>query len=94
MANIFNKLPHFEEKWTPIEVRAFDQEELDAVLEAVVRESKYGFSVKLVFKAGDFTFIPLEEGTSFSPGDKVDLTKVKLVTLAKPGRDNIYRIRD
>lgn len=38
-------------------------------------------------------FIPLDQNCSASPGDVLDLNKVKIVTLSKEGEADIQRIR-
>lgn len=81
--------------WTPIEVVSFNKEELNFVKEAVVSKSEYGKSVCFTFITGQHAYIPIEEAQQDSAtiGDKVDPSKVKIVTLAKPGERNIKKVR-
>jgi len=42
---------------------------------------------------GGQTYIPLDQNSSASIGTLIDLTKAQLVTLQRPGEDDIYRVR-
>ena len=41
---------------------------------------------------GGQTFIPLSQNSGKAVGDTIDLSKAKLLTLAKDGEDDIYRV--
>lgn len=89
--NIFSNLPTFGE-WRVVESRAFSAEEIAAVQSAAVVRGDYGLSVRINFTNGGYTFIPLSSTATVGIGANVDVTKAKLLTLAKSGRENIYRI--
>ena len=91
--NIFSALRVYAGKWNEKEVKDFSAEEIALVSKAEVVESSYGMSVCFFMKAGGQTYIPLDQNSSASIGDVVDLSKAKLVTLEKNGEDDIYRIR-
>ena len=91
--NIFNALRIYAGKWSEKEVRNFAPEEVVAVDKAEVVESQYGFSVCFMMKGGGQTYIPLDQNSSLGIGDVIDLTKAQLVTLQRPGEDDIYRVR-
>ena len=91
--NIFSSLTVYAGKWSEKEVRDFTADEVAAVESATVVESNYGFSVCFIMKAGGQTYIPLDQNSALAVDDKVDLTKAKLVTLQRPGEDDIYRVR-
>ena len=91
--NIFSALRVYAGKWSEKNVRDFAPEEVAAVEQAKVVESQYGFSVCFFMKAGGQTYIPLDQNSSLGIDDVVDLTKAKLVTLQRPGEDDIYRVR-
>ena len=64
-----------------------------AVDKAEVVESQYGFSVCFFMKSGGQTYVPLDQNSSLGIGSIVDLTKAQLVTLERPGEQDIYRVR-
>ena len=91
--NIFSALRVYAGKWSEKNVRAFAPEEVAAVEKAEVVESQYGFSVCFFMKGGGQSYIPLDQNSSLGIDAVVDLTKAKLVTLQRPGEDDIYRVR-
>ena len=91
--NIFASLRIYAGKWNEKEVRAFDQEEIDGTLKAEIVDSQYGLSVCFFLKAGGQTYIPLDQNSTGSAGNLVDLHTAKLVTLCKAGEKDIYRVR-
>lgn len=91
--NIFASLRIYAGKWSEKNARAFAPEEVSAVEKAEVVESNYGFSVCFFMAGGGQTYIPLDQNSSASIGTLIDLTKAQLVTLQRPGEDDIYRVR-
>lgn len=91
--NIFSALRVYAGKWSEKNVRAFAPEEVAAVDKAEVVESQYGFSVCFFMKSGGQTYVPLDQNSSLGIGALVDLTKAQLVTLQRPGEQDIYRVR-
>ena len=90
--NIFNALCVYA-KWSEKNVRAFTPEEIEAVAATKVVESKYGLSVCFTMTSGGNSYIPLDQSSTLTVNDTVDLTKAQLVTLQKQGEDDIYRVR-
>lgn len=78
--------------WTVKNTRLFNPEEIAAIKRAEVVSSKYGNSVCFFMQAGGQTYIPLSKSSSLSVGDTFDLTTVKVITLCREGKDDIYRI--
>ena len=91
--NIFSALRIYAGKWSEKNVRAFAPEEVAAVEQAKVVESQYGLSVCFFMKEGGQSYIPLDQNSSLGIDAVVDLTKAKLVTLQRPGENDIYRVR-
>lgn len=91
--NIFSALRIYAGKWSEKAARMFSPEEIAAVQKAEVVESNYGFSVCFLMIGGGMTYIPLDQNSSAGVGDVIDLTKAQLVTLQRPGEDDIYRVR-
>ena len=91
--NIFTSLKQYAGKWEVKSSRAFSQEEIDAVVQAVVVDSTYGLSVQFTMRNGGLTFIPLEQTSSLGTGELVDLSTAELVTLGKSGELDIHRVR-
>ena len=79
-------------KWEVKSVRGFTEEEIKAVVQAVVVPSQYGNSVQFTMAGGGLTFIPLDQNSTLGSGEIVDLTKAKLTTLEKSGEADIYRV--
>lgn len=90
--NIFNSLKNYAGKWSVVSERSFSQEEINSVKEAYVTDSQYGNSVCFVMVSGGQTYIPLSSNSSVGLGDSVDLSKAKLLELARPGETNITRV--
>ena len=91
--NIFNSLRIYAGKWTEKSARSFSSEEIAAVQQAKVVESQYGFSVCFFMKQGGQTYVPLDQNSTLGIDAIVDLTKAQLVTLQRPGENDIYRVR-
>lgn len=91
--NIFASLRVYAGKWAEKSHRDFTPEEIASVLEANVIESEYGNSVCFIMRTGGQTYIPVDQNSSLSLGDSVDLSKHQLVTLERAGEDDIYRVR-
>ena len=90
--NIFSSLRVYAGKWEVKSIRGFTEEEIKAVVQAVVVPSQYGNSVQFTMAGGGLTFIPLDQNSTLGSGEIVDLTKAKLTTLEKSGEADIYRI--
>lgn len=90
---IFSALRVYAGKWSEKETRNFSSEEVAAVEKAEVVESQYGFSVCFFMVGGGQSYIPLDQNSSAAIGEQIDLTKASLVTLSRPGEDDIYRVR-
>ena len=90
--NIFNSLRTYAGKWSVKSTREFTEEEINAVKQAVIVPSQYGNSVCFFMVNGGQTYIPLDQNSTLSSGEVVDLTKAKLLTLGKEGENDIYRI--
>ena len=90
--NIFNALRVYAGKWAETARRKFSSDEIAAVESATVVDSQYGLSVCFIMKAGGQTYIPLDQNSSKSIGDTVDLSKADLLTLSRQGDADIYRI--
>lgn len=91
--NIFSALKIYAGKWNETASRAFSVDEIAAIESATVVDSQYGQSVCFLMKTGGMTFIPLDQNSSKSTGDSVDLAAASLVTLSKQGEADIYRVR-
>ena len=90
--NIFSSLRVYAGKWSEKARRTFSPVEITAVSSATVVDSQYGQSVCFVMVSGGQTYIPLDQNSSKSTGDTVDLSKAELVTLSKEGEADIYRV--
>lgn len=90
--NIFSSLRVYIGKWEVKDTRDFTEEEIKAVVQAVVVPSQYGNSVQFTMVGGGLTFIPLDQNSTLGVDELVDLTKAKLMTLCKQGENDIYRV--
>ena len=91
--NIFSALKVYAGKWQVSNKRAFSDEEVNAVDTAKVVPSKYGLSVCFMMKDGGMTYIPLDQNSSLSEGDVINLKSAELITLHRDGDDDIYRVK-
>lgn len=91
--NIFSTLNVYAEKYAVKDTRKFTPEELAAVDHAVVVESQYGLSACFYMKAGGQTYIPMSTEATAGLGEELDLTKAELVTLGRPGSEDIVRVQ-
>ena len=91
--NIFSALKVYAGKWQVSNKRAFSDEEVNAVDTAKVVPSKYGLSVCFMMKSGGMTYIPLDQNSSLSEGDVINLKSAELITLHRDGDDDIYRVK-
>ena len=92
MENVFGGLQVYGGNWEVVSSRNFNDEEKAAVLRAEVVPSQYGNSVCFFMRGGGQTYIPLSNTSTLTPGDSVDLSKAKLLTLHRDGQGNINRI--
>ncbi len=90
--NIFDSVHRYAEKWHVVDSRSFTKEEIEAVSTASVVDSQYGSSVCFLMRSGGQSYIPLSNTSSLSVGDSVNLENAKLLTLARAGESNIYRV--
>ena len=91
--NIFKALKVYAGKWQVSNKRAFSDEEVNAVDTAKVVTSQYGLSVCFMMKGGGMTYIPLDQNSSLSEGDVINLKSAELITLHRDGDDDIYRVK-
>ena len=91
--NIFSNLRVYAGKWALKASRVFNQEELAAISSATVVPSQFGSSVCFMMVAGGKTFLPLDSSSTLGVGETVDLSKAELLTLAKEGEADIYRVK-
>ena len=90
--NIFSSLRVYAGKWEVKSTREFTEEEIKAVVQAVVVPSQYGNSVQFTMVGGGLTYIPLDQNSNCATGEVIDLTKAKLTTLERGGEADIYRV--
>lgn len=92
MANVFDSLQKYGDSWKVVASRNFSEEEIGAVKSAEVVTSEYGNSVCFFMKGGGMTYIPLSNQSSLAPGDKIDMSSAKLLTLHRDGSGDITRV--
>lgn len=90
--NIFNAIKVYNGKWQVKNTRNFTQEEIDAVKSASVVDSQYGLSVCFILWSGGQSYIPLDQNSTKSVGDSIDLSKAQLLTLGREGDADIMRV--
>lgn len=90
--NIFNAIKVYNGKWQVKNTRNFTQEEIDAVQSASVVDSQYGLSVCFILRSGGQSYIPLDQNSTKSVGDSIDLSKAQLLTLGREGDADIMRV--
>ena len=90
--NIFNAIKVYAGKWQVKNTRNFTQEEIDAVQSASVVDSQYGLSVCFILRSGGQSYIPLDQNSTKSVGDSIDLSKAQLIILGREGDNDIMRV--
>ena len=90
--NIFNAIKVYAGKWQVKNTRNFTQEGIDAVQSASVVDSQYGLSVCFILRSGGQSYIPLDQNSTKSVGDSIDLSKAQLITLGREGDNDIMRV--
>ena len=90
--NIFNAIKVYAGKWQVKNTRTLTQEEIDAVQSASVVDSQYGLSVCFILRSGGQSYIPLDQNSTKSVGDSIDLSKAQLITLGREGDNDIMRV--
>lgn len=90
--SIFESLRLYAGKWSVKSSRAFTEDEIKAVDEAVVVASEYGNSVCFYMASGGMTFIPLSNTSTKGIGESIDLHNAKVLTLEKQGENDIVRV--
>lgn len=90
--NIFNAIKVYAGKWQVKNTRNFTQEEIDAIQSASVVDSQYGLSVCFILRSGGQSYIPLDQNSTKSVGDSVDLSNAQLITLGREGDSDIIRV--
>lgn len=80
--------------WKVTNKRPFTDEEIKQVKAALVIQTKAGYSVKFIFnEAWNKKYIPVDEKSNVCICEIIDLDKAMLLTLSKPGHDDIYRVQ-
>lgn len=91
--SIFSGCKSYKGKWEVTSIEPISKEDIEAVESAHIVNSQYGLSVCFVMKAGNVFYKPVDQNSTCSVGDVVDLTKAKSITLSKQGEADIIRIR-
>lgn len=92
MANVFDSLLTYGEKWQKTGERAFTDAEKSAIASATVTAGEFGKSVCFVMKAGGTKYIPLSNTSFANVGDTVNMDNAKLITLYRNGDGNRLRV--
>lgn len=90
--NIFDVLPSYRGQWKLKSERLFNEEELKNIESTVVIAGDYGNSVEFKAPNGLKYYIPLAEDATIGLGESLDFSRAKLLTLERPGDDDIYRV--
>lgn len=88
----FDLLKQYNLKWQVKESRKFNAEECAMVKEAKVVPSLYGHSIQFTMIGGYVTYTPLSQESTREVGEIVNIEDMKLLTLSKPGEEDIFRI--
>ena len=91
--NIFSGRKVYGGKWSVKSVTKFTPEEIEMVAKAQVVDSQYGNSCCFFMKNGTNIYIPMADDAKSNVGDFLQLSECEIVTLEKPGENDITRIR-
>lgn len=89
---IFDSLKQYAGKWSEKSRRNFTEEEKSEIIEAVVVDSQYGQSGRFTRKNGTVVYIPMANDCTLGSGEAIDMAKAQVVTLAKSGENDIFRV--
>ena len=90
--NILKTRPIYAAKWAIKDQRQFTEEEISSVEKATVVASTYGNSICFFMKSGGQVYIPLDINSSVGVGELVDLSKATIITLERPGDNDILKV--
>lgn len=81
--------------WKITNKRPFTSEEIKLVREAFVVQTKSGYSAKFILNDWKWSeeYIPVDERSNVDICEIIDLENSMLLTLSKPGHDDIYRVQ-
>lgn len=91
--NIFASLASYGGKWSVKSERAFTPEEQRLVKKAVVVDSNYGTSACFFMTDGSCRYIPMSNDAKSGTGEEINISEATLLTLEKPGEEDIIRVR-
>lgn len=89
MENLFQDygMQKYEEKWSLVSERPFNEVEREAIREATVVNGDYGISACFMMKQGGSYYIPISDrGFQPTAGSKLDLDKCTFVRLTRDGK--------
>ena len=92
LASYEDKVIEQSNGWELKAKRFFNTEEISAVNSAKVVQSQYGLSVCFYMNDGCQKYIPLSYQSRLTCGGVIDVKKASLITLSRPGDDDIYRV--
>jgi len=92
LASYEDKVIEQSNGWKLKAKRFFYTEEISAVNSAKVVQSQYGLSVCFHMNDGCQKYIPLSNQSRLTCGGVIDVKKASLITLSRPGDDDIYRV--
>lgn len=90
--NILANLEVYAGSWRVVNTLKFNEEELAAIADNIVKASEYGSSVCLYLKSGGTSYIPLSTDAKTPIGKKIDLASAEVLVLKRDG-ERILRIR-
>lgn len=79
--------------WRVTNKRPFTDEEMKLVKEAFVVQTKAGYHVKFILNDLSKRYIPVYRKSNVSVCEIIDLKNAMLLTLSKPGHDEMYRVQ-
>ena len=92
LASYEDKVIEQSNGWKLKAKRFFYTEEISAVNSAKVVQSQYGLSVCFHMNDGCQKYIPLSNQSRLTCGGVIDVKKASLITLSRPGDNDIYRV--
>ena len=90
---LFNDIKVYAGKWSVVKESPLSAEDAALIESGVVVDSMFGLSVCFTMKAGGKTYFPVSSDSEVGAGSIVDINNIQVVELAKPGEDNIIRLK-
>lgn len=82
----------YAQKWEETARSTFSKADRAKVEKCTVVESDYGLSACFHLVGGGVQYMPLSKDVDLEVGDTIDMEEAEVITLSRPGDNDIYRL--